>query len=167
MTAPQSSPITLNLSSGAMRSTVRRGPRHRLPSEGRSRRVRIARALDVSVATADKLLYGQAALNARCARVIASDLAAQDHAALAQWMLPIDAALAGPVRRTWTDVRHAYDCADADEDRAQADLRHRPLEEWPDADLDRYLKAVAREAAAATDALALLKAEQRRRELAS
>src|SRR5688572_16237478 len=80
---------------GFMPGTVGRTTRPFHPMPSRSRRVRVAADLHISVAQADEWLYGARAINLVHAAIVGSDLQAGDRDAVAQWIAPTDAALAG------------------------------------------------------------------------
>jgi len=106
-----------------MATRSRRGPRSRAPLIGNSRKVRVARDLNVSTAKADKLIYGVGAANLICARVVASDVKAGDIESAAAFAAVIEVALAGaplPLLR----ALHEAELADAAEQTADEEFRH-------------------------------------------
>lgn len=99
-------------------------PGHPVPS--RSRRTRIAIALGISTALADKRLYGERAINRECARIITADLDAGDTDAVALFLAPIDAACAARTRTlSLCEALHRAECADAAEQLADETFRER------------------------------------------
>jgi hypothetical protein len=135
----------------------------RHPKAGGVRRKRIAYDLNISLAQAEKLLYGERAVNLLSARVVESDLAAHDHDAIALWIAPQDAALMGSDVPHLVDALVDYDRADAAEDMVQAEIGRKPVETMTDTELEDYRRAVAKECYKATRALAAIRAEQKRR----
>lgn len=159
-------PITAARSNESMRVMgakvrVRRGPRH--PNVSHSRRLRVAVDLNVSVATADKLLYGETAVNRLYAMVIESDLRAGDHEAVAHWIAPADAALLDSDVPGLLEAWSEYDAADCAEDVAQSPLNHRDPAGLTNQELDAYARSVARELYRGTRYLASLRRVQQRR----
>jgi hypothetical protein len=133
------------------------------PRAPHSRRLRVARDLNVSEAKADKILYGEHAVNLCYAEVIRSDVKALDHEAVATWIAPAEAALLEATVPGFMEALCAYDQADAAEDLVQAELRHKPVEQLTDAELESYARALARELYKGTQALAALRREQQAR----
>jgi hypothetical protein len=136
----------------------------RHPKSGGSRRLRVSQDLNISLAAADKLLYGERAVNLLSARVVESDLRAGDHDAIALWIAPQDAALMGSDVPHLVDALVDYDRADAAEEAVQAEIGRKPVEAMTDAELEEYRRAVAKECYKATRALAAIRDEQKRRQ---
>ena len=128
-----------------------------------SRRLRVAHDLGISVAVADKILYGQHALNLRYAEVIESDIRAGDYDAVALWIAPAVAAEMGEDVPHLTDAWREYDDADCAEDTAESTLNHRDPETLTDEELEQYAKAVARELYRGSRYLASLRRAQQER----
>jgi hypothetical protein len=113
--------------------------------------------LGCGLASADKKLYGEHAVNLQCARIIASDLEAGDTEAAALFFAPIDAAtIPGPVPH-WTEAIHSHNLCDAGEDCAQAEW----IRNTSDDNLDRYIRKLAIDI---RNAEILLKALERERD---
>jgi hypothetical protein len=133
------------------------------PMPAPSRRVRVADHLHITLAAADKLLYGETAINLRYAEVVASDLRAGDHEALAQWVAPAEGAAMGADIPSLMDALCECDVTDATEDVQQAALRHKPAEQWTDLELQAYGRALAKDLYRGTRLLAAIQREQRER----
>lgn len=133
------------------------------PKNGVSRVLRVATDLDVSPDLAKKYIYGDSAINYKYAAILASDLSVGDVEAVAQWIAPASAAEANAPQLSAAEATYFYDCADVAEDAAQAELRRKPVETLTDAELETYIRAVAREAYRATQCLAALHRERRDR----
>jgi hypothetical protein len=120
-----STPITTAVNaSRSMAPRVRRGPRYRPPLVGPSRKVRLAEALDCTVAKAEKLVYGPEAVNHQCARVVASDVKAGDLETALAFIAPIEAALGGaPV--PLFQALHEAELADNAEQNADESFREK------------------------------------------
>lgn len=105
-------------------STVPTSEPARHPPRRHSRRARIARALNVSEAVADKKLYGERSVNRECARIITSDLEAGDSEAAAVFLAAIDAAAGSRTILPLAQAIHEAECADNAEQTAEEAFRH-------------------------------------------
>ncbi|MGH7510895.1 MAG: hypothetical protein ACREMZ_15690 [Gemmatimonadales bacterium] len=97
----------------------------RHPRPALSRKLRVARALNVSEALADKKLYGERSVNRECAKILASDLEAGDTEAAALFLSPIDAACAPRHSLSLHEALHRAELADAAEQVADENFREK------------------------------------------
>lgn len=95
------------------------------PRERVSRRLRIARALNISVAAADKKIYGAHAVNRECARILTADIDAGDTEAATLFLAPIDAACAPRQRLGLMEALHRAEMADCLEQLADETFREK------------------------------------------
>lgn len=137
------------------------------PRQPLSRKCRVAADLNISPASADKLLYGERAVNLLYAAVIESDLRAGDNSAVAMWEAPAQAALSGMDVPDLMAAFAEYDAADAVEDVEQVALNHKCLALMTDHELNTYGRSVARELYAGARFLAALRKVQRDRKAAA
>lgn len=107
----------------SMGARMRRGPRQRAPYIGDSRKVRVAKALDVSTATAEKRLYGREAVNLQCAQIVTADVQAGDLESAVAFVTVIEAALAGTSLPLLQSL-HEAELADNLEQIAEEAFRH-------------------------------------------
>jgi len=153
----------VKLRSVDMGAKMGRPPLRFHPLPARSRKLRIADDLHISPASADKLLYGERAVNKLYTQVIESDLRAGDTDSVALWTAPALAAEMGEDIPDLTDAWREYDEADAAEDAAEARLNHRAPADLTDDELEEYACRVARELFYGARLLARVRREQKRR----